>query len=575
MVTPPSTPTSTTHNPVAAGSDIPPASDSEVTTASRVSSGPELIGLPSPNDESPFPPRYHWLKRIMLAAVLSILFLLAIRLAWGWHAHRAFERAIAEIKQRGKPIEPEDFDSPEIPDEENAVVFLLKAIDALDLTPEAFEFVDAALGSTVLEFESGEWTRVESDTARRIEARNAEALRLVRTARRAPRAAWGHNFDSPVINVMFPKHSELRQLLKLLNALSMAASQRGDHHNAVQYIRDMLAIAEFLHEEPTLLGHLNARAGVRCATVRVEDALPLIRQFGLDTLPAPDGTRPVTRTDAEELLQALLGESRYVSAGPNKMRFERMLVCDLIRCITSGRAEIQSLNSRLGIVQPSRLEYLLAWPFFPAFFADGHRAIEILSGYVEALASPNWPLAKRWFSGNEVDSKIGDWFIRPMTRAMGTIQGLGYFARLHYEGMTERRMAATAVAIRLFREDHGRRPDTLEELVPKYLPAVPRDPMAEDDAPIRYLPNASPPILYSVSENGVDDGGRYLNDKGELDYNAALDFPYFLDGRPVFEGSDDDASADTDSGQAAPHEDGVEHDQADPGDTQDEDQRPE
>ena len=81
------------------------------------------------------------------------------------------------------------------------------------------------------------------------------------------------------------------------------------------------------------------------------------------------------------------------------------------------------------------------------------------------------------------------------------------FVALCYRTTAARRMAATAVAIRLYEWDHGRRPATLDELVPKYLPAVPADPFTADGSPIRYLPEAERPLLYSVGRNSVDEEG--------------------------------------------------------------------
>ena len=42
--------------------------------------------------------------------------------------------------------------------------------------------------------------------------------------------------------------------------------------------------------------------------------------------------------------------------------------------------------------------------------------------------------------------------------------------------------------------------------MPKYLPAVPLDGLAAG-APLRYVPDPTKPLVYSVGQNGVDDGG--------------------------------------------------------------------
>jgi hypothetical protein len=83
----------------------------------------------------------------------------------------------------------------------------------------------------------------------------------------------------------------------------------------------------------------------------------------------------------------------------------------------------------------------------------------------------------------------------------------------HYRSVAETRIAATALAIRLYRLDHDMKwPDKLDDLVPQYLPKVPDDPFHRAGTPIGYqvLPGdwewkINRPVL-------IYDGG--LNDLG-------------------------------------------------------------
>ena len=59
------------------------------------------------------------------------------------------------------------------------------------------------------------------------------------------------------------------------------------------------------------------------------------------------------------------------------------------------------------------------------------------------------------------------------------------------------------VACHLFQRATGRKPATLDELVPDYLPAVPPDPF--DGAPFRYNPELG--VIYSVGKSLTDFGG--------------------------------------------------------------------
>ncbi|MCL1921632.1 MAG: hypothetical protein FWG50_11285 [Kiritimatiellaeota bacterium] len=70
-------------------------------------------------------------------------------------------------------------------------------------------------------------------------------------------------------------------------------------------------------------------------------------------------------------------------------------------------------------------------------------------------------------------------------------------------------IAATKIVIacHLFQRETGRRPGTLGELVPSYLPSVPLDPF--DGKPFRYKPGEG--IIYSVGEGLEDLDGAAAN----------------------------------------------------------------
>jgi hypothetical protein len=73
-------------------------------------------------------------------------------------------------------------------------------------------------------------------------------------------------------------------------------------------------------------------------------------------------------------------------------------------------------------------------------------------------------------------------------------------------GETLRQMTITAIALHRYQLRHGRFPPDMAALVPEYLPAVPFDPM--DGHPFRYRPKPDGTfLLYSVGEDGVDNGG--------------------------------------------------------------------
>ncbi len=70
------------------------------------------------------------------------------------------------------------------------------------------------------------------------------------------------------------------------------------------------------------------------------------------------------------------------------------------------------------------------------------------------------------------------------------------------------RATQTLLGIKAYKNDTSKYPNSLDELVPKYLSAVPKDPF--DGNNIKYLPEKK--IIYSVGKDGKDDNGISTDD---------------------------------------------------------------
>lgn len=72
-------------------------------------------------------------------------------------------------------------------------------------------------------------------------------------------------------------------------------------------------------------------------------------------------------------------------------------------------------------------------------------------------------------------------------------------------------LARVACAITRFHQDHGSYPDSLESLVPDYIKEIPSDPYSPGST-LKYRPDypGDRYRIYSVGENGVDDGGAIV-----------------------------------------------------------------
>jgi len=86
------------------------------------------------------------------------------------------------------------------------------------------------------------------------------------------------------------------------------------------------------------------------------------------------------------------------------------------------------------------------------------------------------------------------------------------------------RCLQSALALRVYEAEVGRLPETLGDLVPKFLPAVPEDPLT--GAALKWNPQTK--RIYSVGEDGRDDGGDFepeRNMKGQNDWGMVYPRP--------------------------------------------------
>jgi len=100
--------------------------------------------------------------------------------------------------------------------------------------------------------------------------------------------------------------------------------------------------------------------------------------------------------------------------------------------------------------------------------------------------------------------------------------------KAHDRQLARYRVCVCVLAAQEYRRDHGNFPATLTDLVPKYLDRIPRDPY--EDSPLKYRAKPTPPAIYSVYEDAIDNGGSDISyDEDDGIYgNDPLDLGYLL-----------------------------------------------
>src|SRR5207249_7607601 len=91
-------------------------------------------------------------------------------------------------------------------------------------------------------------------------------------------------------------------------------------------------------------------------------------------------------------------------------------------------------------------------------------------------------------------------------------RGIQRAAVRHKRIIAHERLLAAELAVRCYQSEQGHSPTGLEQLVPKYIQHVPLDPFS--GRPMNYRLQGTNWLLYSVGEDGVDDGGRPVGRSG-------------------------------------------------------------
>jgi hypothetical protein len=461
---------------------------------------PDATAHPPLASATPHPPRRWWLKRIALAVVLFIAGFITLFVIWHRVADQRLQAAIDKIKAAGEPLYPEDFNTPPIPYEDNAAVLYRQAAELLTDERQRAEHDRLTM---CMAWEADEDKLMSTCGA--LIASHEDGQTLIRKARRRAGVHWGLDFDSPLLDYIAQPLQNYRAMSKLLYVDARLQYQGGNHGEFVEILSDMHALAGAIDHQPMLVPHLTVITVNSLALSLVEE---IGTQLAIKTQPGVNNSQAARPEAVQALIKQLLNEDAFASEVVNAFRFERAMQLDSVLMVASGKMATNTQWFKASLQTSIAPTHLLLGPLFES---DGLWMMEHMSDEIEAIQSPSYPeyqdcmrrassLGKRPAGGPKGIRNLLSSILMP---------SLGRAASAHYRALGQRRMAAIALAIRLFEVNRGHRPRTLDELVPDYLPTVPADPMSSNGV-IQYLPNAEHPRLYSIGPDGIDDGGEYV-----------------------------------------------------------------
>jgi hypothetical protein len=462
------------------------------------------IDADGPEDWRP-PRRRRWGLRLALLGLLLLVGLAVGYRFWVRSVRARLDATLAQLRREGEPVYPQDLIRPDVPADDNAVFDLRAASMLIDTTGAAWKNYQAV---TLDSPSADEAVRIVAKVLEPAESR--KALALARVARGKRSADWQMRMRTPMVSTLLPDLNLQRNMSELCRAAATKARSRKDHGAAIEYARDMLGVSRAMQSYPALVSHMTAIGISESAAEQVEQSLPGLRVARPDpaagTGSFEPGEKPATPEQVRALIADLLDESDYQRGFIQALRDERAMELDTALAIVEGKLDFAAVFAGSAAGGGSLGPAMLLPK--PLILTDARILVDYNTAVIKALqASPDVPAYRL----NAPADPFGPTSGQPLRgHAVARLLLPAYERAItnHFRVLAERRMAAAGVAVKWYQADHdGKPPATLEELAPKYLPAAPADPFSPGGKPLRYVAGAGQLIVYSVGENGIDDGG--------------------------------------------------------------------
>lgn len=454
------------------------------------------------------------------------LILVAIPIVvWGsyyLYALAKYNAAIREIKDAGEPLTWAEMIPPQVPDEENGLLHCLKAADDYkrDIAPLVSEIT-----YKMFEDECPEELHHSPDNFTRYPRIRRKYPQYVRQLlekgeghfvnwleqRKHDEVSWSVDPEYDLTAALDGSDAcAALELSRYLHLMIVAFHERGDHDKSLQGLLVLSHFAKCRSQgKPVFLDFLASMTTYGVANRAIESVSHTL----LSDQPAKPEQLALLRLVIRERMSS---EALFLKGFRRSLQGERI-------------AFLASMRNRhiTGEKTPSWLrEGGVCMPLYYRYAAE---IMRMLNHQVNLCSTTTFPEVKRQMRS------FGDinipWKDKLGIEIREEIDILGLTPNAFkgiYNALANTRMATTALAMRLYELETGKRPERLSLLVPDYLPAIPEDPFGEAGTPIRYKPTGKYPLLYCIGPNGVDEGGKYADDPDSEPVSFDYDQPFFL-----------------------------------------------
>lgn len=297
-----------------------------------------------------------------------------------------------------------------------------------------------------------------------------------------------HQDYSRTFSVASPGMSELLMTAQYLSAMTLIFLNQNDLDSATAAILVQLKLIEMLQKQPTVISYLVAASIAGLAELSTWELLQ---------------HKAVSAAQLEQL-QTAWQQVHLTNCLAPALRMERAWAVAAYSQPTRIFPILSGSRSRIATEFHAILTNIWKILFGPA---DERRLIffyqELIDSAMQAEKTNSWKDVMRIGSQLQAEAKNGHSLLifsklafPPTANSIRMLVGSQALASLY----------VAAIAAKRYQLDHGSPPESLQALVPDYLPEVPTDPM--DGKPLRYSRSGRHFLLYSIGTDGKDDGGN-------------------------------------------------------------------
>ncbi len=294
-----------------------------------------------------------------------------------------------------------------------------------------------------------------------------DVLAVVRTARGKEAVAWGMKVESPATGILLPWVGSQRQVSRLLMGAGVYAHEKGDDGAAVEYLRDGLMLSRAVDRSPVLICHLVA-IGIANQTAGLAGAMAGELRIG--------GAGGASGEQVMGLIGELMDDGAMRAGLVGAMEGERMFQYDTVISLAQRRLGFGGVAGGFGGNQASVMERWGARAISPMLMNEGREMLRWSNQMVEACRAEDGALASARIPALPGVTGGGMGYRTPVMSML--VPSLGAAMGRHYAGVYAMRGAGIELAGRMYEVETGKKAERLEDLLPKYLKEVPRDPVA-------------------------------------------------------------------------------------------------